>query len=189
MPRPARAPPRPPPASGPHRPSTLSPSASFSLAHQPAQRPQVARVPRIDVALAPALRRIELGRLEQHRQAREARIRQQPPERFEAETALADVLVPIDTAAARFLRVVQVKDLDPVEADDPIERLEGLPVPLFGGDIVSRRQQVAGVEAHANPRRPVEQFEDRGEVLEAVAEIGALPGGVLEEYQRSGAAP
>ena len=51
---------------------------------------------------------------------------QQAPERLETETALADVLVPIDAAAARALRVVGVKGAQPIEADEPIERSERL---------------------------------------------------------------
>ena len=49
----------------------------------------------------------------------------EPPERLETEASLADVLVPIDAAAARLLRVVQVKHLEPIEADDAIELAEG----------------------------------------------------------------
>ena len=104
------------------------------------------------------------------------------------EAALADVLVPIDAAAARLLRVVQVKHLDAVEADDAIERLERLAIALFGADVVAGGQQVAGVEADADARRAVEPLEDRREVLEAVAEVGALPGGVLEQDHRCRAA-
>src|SRR5687768_1774435 len=68
-----------------------------SLSHQSPQGSQVAGIPRVDVALPPALGRVELRRLEQHRQAREPRIGQDPPEGIEPETALADVLVAIDT--------------------------------------------------------------------------------------------
>ena len=85
---------------------------------QPAQRAQVPQIPGIGVAPTPALGRIELRSLQQHRQMREPRIVQQAPERFEPETALADVLVPIDPAAARPLRVVQVKRADPVDPHD-----------------------------------------------------------------------
>ena len=125
------------------------------------QRPQVARVPGIDVAPPPALGRVELRRLEQHRQPREPRIVQQPPERLEPEASLADVLVPIDAAAARLLRVVQVEHLDPVEADDAIELVERRVVALVGADVVAGGQQVAGIEADADARRAVEPLEDR----------------------------
>ena len=50
--------------------------------------------------------------------------REHPPERFETETPFADVLVPIDAAAARPLRVVGVDDAQPIEADQPIELSE-----------------------------------------------------------------
>ena len=67
-------------------------------------------------------------------------IGQQPAERLEPEAALADVLVPIDAAAARLLRVVQVKDLDAVEADEPIELLERPAVARPRNRCRSRRQ-------------------------------------------------
>ena len=138
--------------------------AAFSLAHrsagrsaravhQPAQRPEVAPVPRIGVAQAPALGRIELRRLEQHRQPCEARIVDQTPERFEPEAALADVLVPIDPAAARLLRIVQVKRREAIEANDAIEIRERVAIALFAAEVVAGRQQVAGIEADGDARR------------------------------------
>ncbi len=45
--------------------------------------------------------------------------------RFETEAALADVLVTIDAAAERFLRIVQMKGLQPLESHEPAELLEG----------------------------------------------------------------
>ena len=54
---------------------------------------------------------------DQDRECRKPRIPQQPAERFQAEAPVADVLVPIDTAAAWLLRIVAVEDLQPVEAD------------------------------------------------------------------------
>ena len=43
------------------------------------------------------------------------------PKRLEADASLADVRVAIDAAAERPLRVVQVKHLQPIEADEPPE--------------------------------------------------------------------
>src|SRR5688500_47562 len=73
------------------------------LLNQLPERPQIARVPRMDVAAAAALGRFELGCLEEHRMRREPRIVEEQAERTEAETPFADVLVPIHAAAARLL--------------------------------------------------------------------------------------
>jgi hypothetical protein len=54
---------------------------------------------------------------------------EQPAERRLAETAAADVLVPIDTAGARLLGVVGVKRLEPADAHQTIERLERVAYP------------------------------------------------------------
>src|SRR3954464_3470976 len=65
------------------------------LRDQAAERAQVASVPWIQIALAPALRSIQLRRLEQHRQLAKPRIVEQPPERLQADTSLADVFVAV----------------------------------------------------------------------------------------------
>ena len=66
---------------------------------------------------------------------------QQTPERLEPETALADVLVPIDAAAARPLRIVPVKDLQPIEADEAIEGFEGVAIASRPTRCRSRRRR------------------------------------------------
>ena len=48
---------------------------------------------------------------------------------------------------------------------------------------------MAGVEADAEPRRAAEQVDDLGEVLEAMPEIRALAGGVLEQDPRPAVGP
>ena len=72
-------------------------------------------------------------------------------ERLEAEAALADVLVAIDAAAERLLRVVQVKHLQPIESDQPRRTASNVAAyPSGDADVVARREQVAGVEADAD---------------------------------------
>ena len=51
----------------------------------------------------------------------QARIVEQPPEGFEAQTTAADVLVTIDPASARLFRIVQMNDFQPIESDEPLE--------------------------------------------------------------------
>ena len=57
----------------------------------------------------------------------------------------------IDATPARLLRVVQVKDLDPIESDGAIELAERVGISVFGAEIVAGRQQVTGVQADPDP--------------------------------------
>src|SRR5262245_55143777 len=89
---------------------------------QPAQRLEVLDVQRVGDHLVRfvAVRRL-LG-LDQERQPAETRIAKQPSKRLEPQTAFPDVFMAIDAAPARALRVIAVKDPQPIEADQPIER-------------------------------------------------------------------
>ena len=82
----------------------------------------------------------------------EPRVVQQQAERFQSQTALSNVLVPVDTAATRLLRVVQVPHLQPVESDERLERVERRTVALFSAQVVARGEQMTGVQAHAQTR-------------------------------------
>ena len=132
------------------------------LLYRPDETPEGAQVPRIPrIHIAPLARgAFELWRLQQHRQVREARVVQQPSEWLEAQAPLADVLVPIDTAAARFFRVVQVEDLHAIEADNARELAEGCFVALFACRCRSRRS--AGGRCRGTRRPGVIHSTDRG---------------------------
>ena len=65
------------------------------------------------------------------------------------------MFVTIDAAAARPLRVVSVKGLQSIDADDPVELLERVAVARLRRDVVSRGDEMAGVQADPNaPRSP-----------------------------------
>src|SRR5262249_48929491 len=89
-----------------------------------AQRLEIPLIERIDGdwtrRLAFALRRFE-----QHRQPTESRVVDEAAKWLETEAALPDVLVAIDSAPERLLRIVQMECLQPLEADEPPELLEG----------------------------------------------------------------
>lgn len=114
-------------------------------------------------------------RLDQHRQAREARVMKEAMERREAEVAFADVLMTIDTAPAWPLGIVGVKHAEAIDADEPLECGEGLLIPALADDIVAGRDEVAGIEADTDPRGSVQVLEDRREMLEAISDRTALP--------------
>ena len=66
-------------------------------------------------------------------------------------------------------------DADPVKPQNIVylaDRRTGSP---GGGEVVSRGQEVGGVEADREAIWLRDQFDDGGEVLEAVTQRGALP--------------
>jgi hypothetical protein len=123
-----------------------------------ASEPSAQSSKRLEVLHVQGVRRDSTGplgaprllRLDHHRQSRKARVVDDPSERFEAEAALADVLVTVDTASAWFLRVIRVECAQPVESYDAIEALEGIEVAGLRGDVISGGDEMAGVEADAD---------------------------------------
>ena len=92
--------------------------------------------------------------LEQHRQILKSSIVHQTPECLDADEPFTDVRMAIDPAGERLLRVVEMKDLEPFEADLPIEQIERRRVSIGRCDVVAGGQQMTGVEADAQPRVP-----------------------------------
>src|SRR5690606_31252725 len=101
-------------------------------------------------------------------------------ERRRPDRARADLLVPVTQRAARVLRVVRVHEPEAARAGDRDEALEG-----GGGTarLVERGaggEDVAGVEADADPGVVVEDVEVRREVVDTGAQGPALAGRRLE---------
>jgi len=118
----------------------------------------------------------------QNRPIGEARILEQPPKGFEADEPLADVFVSIDATATRFLRIVPVKDLEAIEADEPFERSERVVIARKVVDVVTRGDQVTRVEANTDTWRAIEVGQYGGEVFEAMSDRASLASRVLEQY-------
>ena len=79
---------------------------------------------------------------------------QQPTERSQSQTPLANVLVPVDAAAAGLLRIVGVEDLQPIDANDSIERGERLV--YCAGGIAQLYEQLGGCVVYAGkPHAPI----------------------------------
>jgi hypothetical protein len=91
-----------------------------------------------------------------------------PAKGLEAKTSFADVLVPIDAAAAGTLRIVGVHDAQAIEAHEGVELVERASVAVAARDVVPRSHEVAGVETHADATRAVEVADDGCQMLEAV---------------------
>ena len=71
---------------------------------------------------------------------------------------------------------------EPFQAQDALEALERRRRPLVGGEIVACGEEMGGIHAHAKPLGVRRVFKNAGELLEGVAEGGALPGGRLQRH-------
>ena len=90
------------------------------------------------------------------------------------------MLVAIDPGSELALAVVEVEDLEAVEADDRVELTHGLGVIGGVGERVPGGEDVAGVEADAELGVVIDAVDDVGEMLEAAPQVGALAGRRLE---------
>ena len=117
---------------------------------------------------------------ENHRHAGEARVRDDPPERFETDPAKADSRVPIHPASPRFDAVVEVQDPDPAQPDGPVERLDGGIVTCVVVQGIARRENMAGIDANSQPLGLGNCIKDDLQMLESVPQATPLPRGGLQ---------
>src|SRR5205807_1779140 len=126
-----------------------------------------------------------LRRLQHLRDAAEARVVEDKGERIAADGPFADVLVAVDARAERFLRVIEMKRADLLDADVALHLVDH-PLPaLARADVVTGGEDVAGVDADANARLVIDRLNDPPQLLERAADARALPGRGLQ--QRGGA--
>ena len=150
-------------------------NASRITRHESAECRQVDRVPVVATIVL-------LGGFEQLGDGAEAGVAEQAAEGVEADVAAADVGVTVEAAAEGGFGVVEVDGVKAGEADDAVEVAEGAAIGAGGADVVAGGVEVAGVEADAEAvGGEADGVEEPGEVLEAMAQRGALPRGVLEE--------
>ncbi len=159
-----------------------SPASESDSSPKPPQCGEVLLVVGIDHQRSCPLVAAGLLGLNEDRLAGESWVVQQAPKRLEADESLANVLVTIDAAAARLLRVVAVKNLESVESHEPVERFERLVVAGRVGDVVSGGEQVTGVKADADARRAIEVRQDGREVFEAMTDGSTLTRRVLQQH-------
>src|ERR1043165_5684496 len=122
-----------------------------------------------------------LWRLEQLRDAPEARVGDDGAEGLRADASLADVLVAVDARAERLLRVVEGERADFADADVRVDLVDDALPSAARADVVAGGEDVAGVDADADALLFVDEVYDPAELLERAAEAGALPRGGLEE--------
>src|SRR4051812_5941335 len=111
-----------------------------------------------------------LRRLEQFRDAAEARVVQQEAKRLDADLAVADVLMAVDARAERLLRVVEMKRADVFDSDVRFERIDRPLVIVAIAKLVSRSEDVAGIETDADAPLVVNERDDASELFEGAAE-------------------
>ena len=150
---------------------------------------QIHRIERIgdDGSAFPAPRGL-LG-FDQERQSGEAAVVQQTAKGLLAQATAPDVLVAVDAAPARLLRIVPMKHLQTIDADDAIEGVECVPVARFADDVVARRDEMAGVKTDTDTGGVSQVPDDSRQVLEPMSERPALARRMLEEHQRPAAWP
>ena len=95
----------------------------------------------------------------------------------------ADMGVPIDTRAARRFGIVRMEDLNVAPAERLSSLAERALEPGLAGDIETRGEEVAGIEAEADREvgEVVGKLAEGLQLFEAGAEAVASSGGVLEE--------
>src|SRR5881392_1607564 len=110
-----------------------------------------------------------LRRLQQLGDAAEPPIVQKKAKRFHSDLAVADVLMPIDARAERLFRIVEVKRADVGDADVLIERLDRSLVIVTVAELVSRGEDVAGVETDADALLVIDERDDASQLFERAA--------------------
>ena len=86
----------------------------------------------------------------------------------------------VAVGAERRLRVVDVQRAQPAEPDDPVELVEHAGEPVGRADVVAGGEQVAGVEADAEPLAAAGDLDQPRELLERAPQRAARAGGVLQ---------
>ena len=90
-----------------------------------------------------------LRRFEHHGQVAQAWVVEKILESVGSQFTLANVLVAVDPATERLLGVVQVYRAHARQAHRPVELIHGLLVAGRRAQLVARREEVTGIDAHA----------------------------------------
>src|SRR5207253_639072 len=107
-----------------------------------------------------------LGGLDHLRNLDEPGIVQEPTERGEAEEAVTDMLVTIEAGAQAGTRVVEMEGEDSSESDVGGDLVDDAVPRALAADVITRGEEMAGVDADAEPlgtRGPAEQLTELGQ--------------------------
>jgi hypothetical protein len=111
---------------------------------------------------------------------REPRVRGDAAQGFEADVAEAEVPVAVDARIIRGARVVEVDGAHVLDTDVVVERFESGREAVLFAEVVAGGEGVGRVEADAEAESRT-LGDNLAQVLEAVADALALPGGVLQK--------
>src|SRR5262249_51198511 len=127
--------------------SSLDLPASAGSLDQRAELFEISHV--VPVRFDPVRRAALLLRgFQQHGQAGEASIVHEPTECLEADFSLSDMCVAVDPAAERLPRVVDMKQAESIEADQPAEGVERARVAFWRGDVVAGSKEMTCIETN-----------------------------------------
>src|SRR3954453_10798367 len=135
----------------------------------------------LDLLARRAAGRVAVARgLQDAGQVRERRGGQERSAAVLAHLALPDRGVTVAVGAQRLEGVVEVKGAQLLQADLGVEALEHVVDALDGAHVVAGREQVTGVQAHAEALAAPAGAQELGELLERAPQRAAGAGGVLE---------
>src|SRR6476659_4088814 len=92
------------------------------------------------------------------------------------------MIVAIDPGIQLLLRIVEMKNSNPLDADHLVEFAEGAVVTLLGANIIASRERVCGVETDAQPVACASGVYDLTDLLETIANVRSLAGGDFEGH-------
>lgn len=107
---------------------------------------------------------------ERHGMMAETVVIEEQTKAFQANLALADMLVPVNPAAAPFLGIIEMEEMDAVAANVPLQLGEGLHIPGSGAEVIPGGKDVAGIDADAELFSIAAVFEQPAQLLEAATQ-------------------
>lgn len=144
-----------------------------SLSHQPFERFKIHRIPIAAVFV------FFFGGFQNLWRVFPSLVAHERLEAFEAYGAFADVFVAIDPAVEFALGVIEVEDLDAIDAHGRFDFLDK-PGVFSAAKIIAGSEEVGGIETNREAIRGFDEIDNRGEVFEAMSQATALACGDFE---------
>src|SRR5262249_33841043 len=105
----------------------------------------------------------------------------QEAERFHAQAAFANVLVPVYSATQRLLAIIQMKGFQPFQADHSAELPHGGSILFFRRQRIAGSEDVASIETKSKSAGLRGQRKYSGQMFEAMPKRTPLPRGGFQE--------
>ena len=163
-----------------HTPTLLAELEQALRASAPRRDPAFAQLHRERDFLGGGAAAVLAGGLEHARQLLKRRRRQERGAALLAQLSAAEVGVAVAVGAERCLRVVEVQRAHAAAPELARALAQRRRHPGGGANVIARRQQVAGVKAHAQPRLAAGALQQPRQLVEGAAQRAARAGGVLQ---------